>query len=71
MSEEEEADGISDQVWWYIQCTFVALQLQTQSALDSAILPEEDDNNGNPNQSSDGKAKDESGSTYLSLLCTN
>ena len=46
----------------------VALQLQTQSALDGAILPDEDDNNGNPDQSSDGKAKDESGNTVISTM---
>ena len=40
-------------------------QVQAQSPLDSAILPDEDDdtNDGNPDQSSDGKPKDESGNT--------
>ena len=39
-------------------------QVQAQSPLDSAILPDEDDtNDGNPEQSSDGKPKDESGNT--------
>ena len=42
-------------------------QVQAQSPLDSTIIPEEDDDtsDGNPNQSSDGKPKDESGNKYI------